>query len=128
MDGRHRVSQHELLTNSFQCGALQMQIFGHLDVLAATQTNFYLTDTLPPMIGHFFRGFTQNRLEEISTLQPLQIAMMGMGVGPKTYMEQYLGYQYQLSNIVRKWISHLKTFFTVRWSKLKATMRQRSRR
>ena len=84
------------LTNSFQCGALQMQIFGHLDVLAATQTNFYLTDTLPPMIGHFFRGFTQNRLEEIITLQPLQIAMMGMGVGPKAYMQQYLGYQHQL--------------------------------
>lgn len=84
------------LVNSFQCGALQMQIFGHLDVLAATQTNFYLTDTLPPMIGHFFHGFTQNRLEEISTLQPLQIAMMGMGVGPSPYMEQYLGYQHQL--------------------------------
>ena len=84
------------LINSFQCGALQMQIFGHLDVLAATQTNFYLTDTLPPMIGHFFHGFTQNRLEEINTLQPLQIAMMGMGVGPSPYREQYLGYQHQL--------------------------------
>ena len=84
------------LRQSFQCGVLQMQIFGHLDVLAATQTNFYLTDTLPPMIGHFFRGFTQNKLEEVTTLQPLQIAMMGMGVGPNAYMEQYLGYQHQL--------------------------------
>lgn len=84
------------LINSFQCGALQMQIFGHLDVLAATQTNFYLTDTLPPMIGHFFHGFTQNKLQEINILQPLQIAMMGMGVGPDAYMEQYLGYQHQL--------------------------------
>ena len=44
-------------------------------------------------------------------MQPLQIAMMGMGVGPNAYMEQYLGYQHQLIEHCTQMILHQKPFF-----------------
>ena len=86
-------SRNWTFIESYLCGAFQFGLLVRADLKAVMQLAIILTDTLPLTIGTYFRAFTQDNVDYTKGLLADQVPIVGLGVGPMEYGQQFWSFQ-----------------------------------
>ena len=93
IDSTKREAKSVSLIESYLCGALQFQLFSRMDIKAAQQLGIILTERLPLSLGNYFTAFTIDHVDYTKGLLPDQVSIVGLGVGPAEYGQQFWVFQ-----------------------------------
>ena len=93
MDTSKATVKNVSLIESYLCGALQFQLFSRMDITAAQQLGIILTERMPLSLGNYFSAFTRDHIDYTKGLLPDQVSIVGLGVGPTEYGQQFWAFQ-----------------------------------